>query len=85
MQTTDVEREIRSFLVDNILLGRTEALRDDERLLGKVIDSTGVIELVTFLQDRFVITVQDDEINPENLESIQTVVAYVARKLRDKE
>ena len=83
METTDIEREVKSFLIANFLFGRADALRDNELLLGKVIDSTGVIELVSFLQERFNITVEDDEVIPENLESVESVVAYVARKLRN--
>lgn len=84
MQTTDIEREIRNFLVNNYLFGRAEALRDDESLLDNVIDSTGVLELVVFLQDSFDITVEDEEVVPDNLESVRNVVAYVERKLRSK-
>ncbi len=84
MQTTDIEREIRSFLVNNYLFGRTEALRDDESLLDSVIDSTGVLELVVFLQDSFAIVVEDSEVAPENLESLRTVVTFVERKLANK-
>jgi len=85
MQTTEIEREIRSFLVNNFLFGSPEALRDDESLLGNVIDSSGTIELIMFLQDRFAITVEDEEIAiPENFDSLKNVVAYVARKLESK-
>jgi len=84
MQTIDIEREIRSFLVDNFLFGRTEEWRDHVSLLGNVIDSTGAIELVTFLQDRFAITVDDNEVVPENFDTLENVVAYVERKLRSK-
>ncbi len=84
MQTIDIEREIRSFLVDNFLFGRTEEWRDHVSLLGNVIDSTGAIELVTFLQDRFAITVEDTEVVPENFDTLENVVAYVERKLRSK-
>jgi acyl carrier protein len=84
MQTTDIEREIRTFLVNNYLFGRTEALRDDESLLDSVIDSTGVLELVVFLQDSFAIVVEDSEVAPENLESLRTVVTFVERKLANK-
>ena len=84
MQTIDIEREIRSFLVDNFLFGRTEEWRDHVSLLGNVIDSTGAIELVTFLQDRFAITVEDTEVVPENVDTLENVVAYVERKLRSK-
>jgi len=84
MPTTDIEREIRGFLVDNFLFGRAEALRDDEPLLGGVVDSTGAIALVVFLQDRFAFTVEDEDVVPENFDSVKHMVAYVARKLPGK-
>ncbi len=84
METTDIEREVREFLVRNFLFGRTEALRDDISLLGNVIDSTGALELVAFLQDRFGITLEDEDMVPENMESVRNVVAYVKRKLDTK-
>jgi acyl carrier protein len=80
MQTIDIEQQIRTFLVDNFLFGRSEALRDDALLLGDVIDSTGVIELVVFVQERFAITVEDEEVTEENLGSVNQVVAFVAKK-----
>jgi len=58
--------------------------RDGEPLQGNVIDSTGALELVIFLQDHFAITVEDEEVIPENLDSVDNVVAYVARKLGSK-
>lgn len=84
MQTTDIELEIRTFLVDNFLFGRNEKLRDDEPLLGNVVDSTGVVELVVFLQERFEITVEDEEVTTENLGSVQNTVAFIERKLAHK-
>ena len=82
MQTAEIDRQIREFLVTNFLFGRAEALREDESLLGNVIDSSGAIELVMFLQDRFGITVEDEELAaPENFESLQRVVGYVTKKL----
>jgi acyl carrier protein len=83
MNTTDIDRDIRTFLVDHFLLGNTDALRDGEPLQGNVIDSTGALELVAYLQDHFGITVEDDEVIPENLESVKSVVAYVAKKLNN--
>jgi len=81
MQTADIEHEIRSFLVKQFLEGRTEKLRDDGSLLGDVIDSVGVLELVTYLQERFAINVEDEEVVPGNLDSVHNLVAYVTRKL----
>jgi len=80
-QTTDIEREIRSFLVAHFLSGRAEILRADGSLLGNVIDSLGVLDLVTYLQDQFKITVEDEDVVPGNLDTINNLVAFVARKL----
>jgi acyl carrier protein len=84
MQTTDIEREIRSFLVGTFLFGRNEQLGDDDPLMDKVIDSHGVVELVVFLQERFAITVHDEEVTTANLDSVNKAVAYVTRKLSGK-
>jgi acyl carrier protein len=81
MQTTDIEREIRDFLVQHFLSGHGDKLRDDGSLLGDLIDSVGTVELVTFLQERFAITVEDDEVVPSNLDTVNNLVAYVSRKL----
>jgi acyl carrier protein len=82
MHTTDIELEIYRFIVDNFMFGQAGGLRYDESLLQKgVIDSTGVLELVTFLQDNFKITVEDDEVIPANLETVNGIVAYVGKKL----
>jgi len=81
MQTADIEREIRSFLVEHFLSGRGEKLRDDGLLLGDLIDSAGTLELVAYLQEHFAITVEDDEVVPGNLDTVNNLVAYVSRKL----
>ncbi len=84
METTEIGQEIRSFLVDNFLFGHNEKLQDEEPLLGNVVDSTGVVELVVFLQERFAITVEDDEVTTENLGSLRSAIAFVERKLLNK-
>jgi acyl carrier protein len=81
MQTTDIQTETKNFLVNNFLFGRADQLGDEDQLLGKVIDSTGVLELIAFIQDHFGITVPDDEVVPENLGSVKNITAYVAQKL----
>jgi acyl carrier protein len=84
MQTLDIEQDIRNFLVDNFLFGRAEGLRADEPLLGNIIDSTGVVQFVMFLQERFAIIVDDDEVTTENLDSLEKAVAFVSNKLGAK-
>ncbi len=82
METIDIERDIRTFLVDEFFFGRAGELRGDAALLGTVIDSTGILVLVAYLQDHFGITVEDEDVVADNLDSVKNVVAYVARKLQ---
>lgn len=84
MQTSDIESQIRRFLVEHFLSGRSENLRNDGSLLGNVVDSLGVLDLVTFLQDRFKIAVEDEDVVPSNLDSVSNLVSFVARKLQAK-
>jgi acyl carrier protein len=49
-----------------------------------VIDSTGVIELVVFIQERFTISIDDEEVTTDNLGSVKNVVAFVEKKLNSK-
>ena len=85
MQTAEIEHELRKFLIENFLFGQAEALNGHESSLGNVIDSTGMLELVVFLQDRFGIAVDDEEVLvPGNFESLSGLVALVAKKLQIK-
>jgi acyl carrier protein len=84
VQTTEIEQEIRSFLTEKFLFGRSEALNDDVPLLGNVIDSQGVIELIVFVQERFTIAVDDEEVTTDNFASVKSAVAFIEKKLRSK-
>ncbi len=82
--TVSLEREVRQFLADNFPLGaNVNELAGSEALLeAGVIDSTGVMELVGFLESRFDIVVADDELLPENLDTIDNIVRYLGEKLQ---
>jgi acyl carrier protein len=79
----DVETTIRAFMMENFAYGdQAEALDRSESLLeAGLIDSTGVLELVAFLEQRFELRVADEEIVPANLDTIAGIAAYVRRKL----
>jgi acyl carrier protein len=79
---TDIAKDIRNFLEENYLLSEdSQEVGDETSLLDEgIIDSTGVLELITFLEDQFGITVEDDEILPENLDSVKKITVYVERK-----
>lgn len=78
----DLEQEIRNFIVDNFLFGEdNDSPSSDESLLERgLIDSTGALELVTFLEGKYGIKVEDHELDPENLDSISKLVRFIERK-----
>lgn len=79
---SEIRQELSRFVVDNFLLGQDDVgLADDASFLDLgIIDSTGVLELVSFLERRYVITVEDDELVPENLDSIDNLAGFLERK-----
>jgi acyl carrier protein len=82
MHTTDIESEVRSFVITNFLFGQPLDLQPDDSLLDKgVIDSTGVLELVAFLGQRFSIDIEDEDLIPQNLDSIRNIATFVEGKL----
>lgn len=79
---SDVRTQIREFIIENFLFGNADGLKDDTSFLEEgIIDSTGVLELVTFLEETFSIQVDDEELIPENLDSIDNVSSFLERKL----
>ena len=79
----EYRERVRGFIVKNFLFGDDNGLKDDASFLDEgVIDSTGVLELVAFLENDFRITVEDDELTPENLDSIDNVVQYLGKKIQ---
>ena len=78
----EMTQKIRDFVVENFLFGNNNGLKNDTSFLDEgVIDSTGILELVKFLEEEFEITVDDEELIPENLDSIDNVVTYLQRKV----
>jgi len=82
LDTTAVKTSLREFLTNSVLpLARVEAFRDDESFLEKgILDSTGVLELVGHIENRYSIRVEADEITPDNLDSLEKLVAFISRK-----
>ncbi|OGC94869.1 MAG: hypothetical protein A2W25_14190 [candidate division Zixibacteria bacterium RBG_16_53_22] len=78
----DIRASIRGFIYDNFMLARSNhELLDSDSLFDKgVIDSTGVLELVGFIEENFKIAVADEELTPDNLDTINNLVEYIQRK-----
>ncbi len=79
----DFDSSIRGFIAENFLFrADRDGIADGESLLESgLIDSTGVLELIAFLETRFGISVADDEIVPDNLDSIHNIGSYLRAKL----
>ncbi len=78
---SDIKEKVRSFIVENFLFGDAGELKEDTSFLNDgIIDSTGILELVDYIEENFGIKVEDDELVPENLDSIKNLEVYITRK-----
>jgi acyl carrier protein len=76
-----LNHSIRTYITENFLFGCDSGLDDGASLLDNgVIDSTGVLELVAFLEKQFAIKINDEELLPENLDSVANIAAFLSRK-----
>ena len=78
----DVKQEIVKFIEENFVMGRKNITLDPEKSLieSGIMDSTGVLELVMFLEERYNIKIEDEELVPENLDTINNLVAFLQKK-----
>ena len=74
--------KVRTFIVENFLFGDGSSLKDDSSFLQeRIVDSTGILEIITFLETEFSIKIEDDELLPENLDSLNNIDAFLKRKM----
>jgi acyl carrier protein len=78
----DIRLEIEKFIEENFIMGRKNMTLDPDKSLieSGIMDSTGVLELVMFLEERFGIQIDDEELVPENLDTINNLVAFMQKK-----
>ena len=77
----ETHTRVREFITTNFYVADPAALKDDQSLLETgVVDSTGVLEIVQFLETEFGVKVEDTEILPENVDSIARLTAFIAKK-----
>ncbi len=78
----DTRQTIRKFILENFLFtDDPSALVDDKSFLSSgMIDSTGVLEIMYFVEETFEFSIGDDEMLPENLDSVDNLIAFIARK-----
>ena len=78
----DVKDQVKAYLLDNFLMGDADLDIDNETSFMKshILDSTGFIELISYLEEQFKIRVSDDEMVPENLDSLNNIELFLASK-----
>jgi len=80
---SEINDKIRAFIVENFLFGENSDFKDNVSFLDEgIIDSTGILELVGFLEEEFEITVDDEELVPENLDSLNNITSYLEKKIK---
>jgi acyl carrier protein len=79
----DIAQRVREFIVTNFYVTDEAHLAADVSLIRRgIVDSTGMLEVIGFLEEEFGLSIADDEMTPENLETIGRIAAFVARKTR---
>jgi len=82
-QQEDIRKKLRGFIVETFMVGdENDQLQDNDSFMQNgVIDSTGVLELASFVEQEFKFTIEDDEMTPNNLDSIDNLAAFISKKL----
>ena len=75
--------KIRAFIIENFLFGEDTDLKDNTSFLEEgIIDSTGVLELIEFLEEEFALEIDDEDMIPENLDSLNNIERYINKLLK---
>ncbi|HCV42703.1 MAG TPA: acyl carrier protein [Bacteroidetes bacterium] len=81
MQQEHIQTEVADFIRKNFIFSDTKKLNNDESLLGSgVVDSTGILELIAFLEGKFQVKFADSDLVAENFDSVNKIVSFVSRK-----
>lgn len=79
----DYREPIRQYIRDTFLFGAATTLDDTTSFLKDgIIDSTGILELITFIEETFQVKIEDEELVPENFDSLQNIDLFLSKKLK---
>jgi len=78
----EIREQLRTYIVDNFLFGDDKGFDDSVSFLDTgILDSTGILELISFMEEQFPIKVKDEELIPENLDSISNLLVFLGKKI----
>ena len=82
MNKNQIAQNVREFVTSNFIFEEAVQLKADQSLLETgIVDSTGILELVNYLEETYSISIDDEELVPDNLDSVNKIAAYVGNKL----
>ncbi len=78
----EIQTQLRGFIIDNFLFGNEEGMTavDESFMENGIIDSLGILELIEFCENTYGISIEDDELVPDNLDSLNNLTAFVLKK-----
>jgi len=78
-----IKQEIREYIVDSFLFGDNETsfADDDSFMENGILDSTGILDVILFIEEKYNIKVEEDETLPENLDSLNNLEKFIVHKL----
>ncbi len=78
-----IKEKIKEFIIENFLFGEDNDLNDDTSFLEEgIIDSTGVLELIEYLEEEFELEIDDEDMIPENLDSLNNLEQFISKLLK---
>jgi len=79
--TSNIKQQVRQFILDNFMMAAAAEIPDEASFMDRhIIDSTGFLELISFVEQTFDIQITDEEMVPENLDSLNNIERYVQEK-----
>jgi len=83
--TTSIKQQIHDYIKDNVLLGDGDIPDENTSFTESgILDSTGFLGLITFAETTFGIEISDEELDPENLDTLSKISGFIERKLAEK-
>ena len=80
----EIQDEIKNYIVENILFGDGDILDSDTLLQENgILDSIGFLEIITFVEERYQIKIEDNEVVPENFGSIERISSFIKKKMKE--
>jgi len=82
MEKDNLRKEIKDFIIETFLFGdESESLQDSDSFMQTgIIDSTGILEVTGFIEEKYNITIENEEMTPNNLDSVENIVNFIVRK-----